>query len=121
MKVSLAPAFNFFINLCIILNTGVLAWDHLGASATEIKIMEYANLAFSVVFFMEMFVKLLGLGFKEYFRDRFNDFDAVIVFISTLDILFTYSSLSSSGGSGAISALRGFRLLRIFKLAKSWK
>ena len=56
--------------------------------------MEYANLVFAVIFIVEMAVKLLGLGFREYFRDRFNDFDAVIVLISTVDIVLTYSQLN---------------------------
>ena len=77
------------------------------------------NLIFFVSFLLEMIIKILGLGLREYVRDSFNIFDAVIVLVSCVDVALFYSG--SGGGGGAISALRGFRLLRIFKLAKSWK
>lgn len=68
-----------------------------------------------------MIIKLLGLGFKYYFKDRFNIFDMVIVFISSLEVIMQITNLNLFSGSGAVSALRAFRLLRVFKLAKSWK
>ncbi len=114
--------FSLFINLIIVANTVVLAMDRYPIAASELELLEYINLTFSIIFFVEMVVKLLGLGFRAYFRDKFNTFDCVIVIISTVDIAITYSGLQTEGGgSGAISALRAFRLLRVFKLAKSWK
>lgn len=68
-----------------------------------------------------MIIKLLGLGFKGYARDRFNIFDCVIVIISTIEIVIGWADPHSGGGGGAISAFRGVRLLRVFKLARSWK
>jgi len=66
-----------------------------------------------------MVVKLIGLGFSTYIKDRFNIFDAVIVMLSIVDVSLSYSP--NGGTGGAISAFRAFRLLRVFKLAKSWK
>lgn len=69
-----------------------------------------------------MIIKLIGLGFKGYSRDRFNIFDCVIVVISTVEIFIDWSNPNGGGGTGgAISAFRGVRLLRVFKLARSWK
>jgi hypothetical protein len=65
-----------------------------------------------------MVIKLLGLGFKEYARDSFNLFDAIIVLISLVETALV--SIFSSEGGG-LSALRGIRLLRVFKLARVWK
>lgn len=67
-----------------------------------------------------MIVKQIGLGFKGYFSDTFNIFDCFIVIVSTIDLALAFTEAGSSGG-GAISAMRAFRLLRVFKLAKSWK
>jgi len=39
------------------------------------------------LFLVEMIVKQIGLGLKGYFVDRFNQFDCLIVIISTIDIL----------------------------------
>jgi len=76
-------------------------------------------MGFSLVFLVEMIIKFLALGFKAYFKDPFNVFDCVVVLSSLVDLVVSLIFESSSGG--AITALRGFRLIRIFKLAKAWK
>lgn len=70
-----------------------------------------------------MIVKLIGLGPKLYFHDKFNQFDCSIVIVSTIDTTLTYSfpNVESGNIGRAITIFRGFRLLRIFKLARSWK
>ena len=72
-----------------------------------------ANLFFTVVFLIEMLMKLTALGFSEYASDGFNLFDAFIVIMS-------YVELSMPGSNSSLSVLRAFRLLRIFKIIKSW-
>jgi hypothetical protein len=66
-----------------------------------------------------MVIKLLGLGFTEYAKDNFNKFDAVIVVLSLVEFVLMNAGLG--GNLGAFSALRGFRLMRVFKLARGWK
>ncbi len=58
------------------------------------------------------------MSVKGYFKEGFNIFDAVIVGFSTVDIIFTYVNIPDNA---AISAFRGLRLLRVFKLAKTWE
>jgi len=57
-----------------------------------------------------MILKIFGLGFKNYVRDKFNLFDAAIIVIGLLE----YMGL----GSKAAMVFRCFRLLRIFKIAR---
>ena len=66
-----------------------------------------------------MFIKIIGLGFKDYANDSFNIFDCTIVVISMVEIVIDLIGIKMGGG-GAISALRAIRLLRVFKLARSW-
>ena len=66
-----------------------------------------------------MIIKLLGLGFKAYVDDRFNIFDCIIVIFSVIENVLAWTGTDSATG-GAISAFRGVRLLRVFKLARSW-
>ena len=66
-----------------------------------------------------MAIKLLGVGIKGYFKDAFNSFDSVVVLTSLIDLLASIIIDTKKGG--ALNAFRTFRLLRIFKLAKSWK
>jgi predicted YcjX-like family ATPase len=59
-----------------------------------------------------MTLKIVGLGIKTYVKDGFNDFDAIIVVVGMLEFV--------NAGSKALTVLRAFRLLRIFKIVKSW-
>ena len=112
-----------FITVIIVANTVILALDRYPIRKTEFEIQENINFAFYVIFAFEMVVKIIGLGPRRYLRDRFNIFDCVIVLLSTVEVVIQSVSPSTDpdSGGGAISAFRGFRLLRIFKLAKSWK
>ena len=68
-----------------------------------------------------MILKLIGMGWKGYTSDSFNIFDGVIVVLSTIEIIVSLSFPGSFvGEGGALSAFRGFRLLRVFKIARSW-
>ena len=60
-----------------------------------------------------MVLKLMGLGFKAYLKDPFNDFDALVVLFGLLEFV--------NVGSKAITVFRACRLLRVFKIVKSWK
>ncbi len=70
-----------------------------------------------------MIIKITGMGPKMYIKDHFNVFDAIIVMVSIIDVIVSFSMPSddSNSGKGPISAFRAFRLLRVFKLSKSWK
>ena len=48
-------------------------------------ILEGANSAFTILFAGEMVLKLTGMGFKNYVKDGFNDFDAIIVVVGMLE------------------------------------
>lgn len=67
-----------------------------------------------------MLIKLIGLGFREYARDSFNLFDALIVVLSVVDMIIT-ATIKIESPTHSLSAFRGVRLLRVFKLARSWK
>ena len=68
-----------------------------------------------------MVISMIGLGIKKYCSDGFNIFDAIIVLLSLVDLtLVLMASNDEENSTGFITVLRGFRLLRIFKLVKSW-
>jgi len=62
---------------------------------------------------MEMVIKMVGFGLRKYAADNFNLFDAIIVIISIIEMILPDSN-------SGLSVLRAFRLLRIFKIIKSW-
>ena len=67
---------------------------------------------------------MFAVGIINYFKGGpFNIFDSVIVFASVIDMFLSNVLLSkdSEVSGSVITALRGFRLLRVFKLAQQWK
>ena len=111
------------IMLCILINTVVLACDYDGIEENKgfSDALELINNILTFVFLLECLLCIAGLGYKEYFGDAFSCFDFVIVVFSMIDFVITATaSDDEEGGGGAISALRGARLLRVLKMAKGW-
>eukprot|EP00347_Sterkiella_histriomuscorum_P005312 403357086 len=117
-KVCNHQAFQITINLSIIINTIILSLDSYPQDMDLQEKLDKLNVFFFCIFFSEMIIKLMGLGLKNYVKDKFNLFDGFIVILSIIDVIINYSIGTS--GKGAVSAFRAFRLLRVFKLAKSW-
>ena len=90
----------------------------IGMPTTWHAIQRWINLSLTVVFVLEMLLKLLGLGFKRYVADAFNLFDGVVVVLSILEIII--ETATGGGGGSSLAALRALRLFRVFKLARSW-
>ncbi|CEM24784.1 unnamed protein product [Vitrella brassicaformis CCMP3155] len=113
--ISTSPLFIFLMVICILANTIILALDRYDddnpISPAQQTTFENMNLAFTVIFSVEILLKLIGFG-RGFFRDSFNIFDSVVV-------IFSIVELTQPGGAGA-SAFRTFRLLRILKLARNW-
>lgn len=120
-KIVMSGTFQVFITLCIFANTILLALDRHPISDEEFNDLEIANRVLTWIFFTEMVFKLIGMGIKGYIRDKFNLFDCIIVIISVVEELMSFLNIDGLGSGGAISAFRGVRLLRVFKLARSWK
>jgi hypothetical protein len=73
------------------------------------------------MFFGEMLIKVIGLGPKQYAKDRFNLFDAFITILTIVENILDLSAANSISSGGAISGFRAIRLFRIFKLARQLK
>jgi hypothetical protein len=75
------------IAACIVVNTVLLGLDKYPQPEAHENALELANLFFYAVFLAEMIIKLLGFGYTSYFKVTENKFDAVIVFLSTSDVV----------------------------------
>jgi len=94
--------------------------DEYPAHATREAVSEVINTALTIVFSVEMVLKLVGLGWQEYHTDRLNLFDGFIVCISVVELAIKVFMTNPSSSTG-LSALRSLRLFRIMKLARSWR
>uniref|UniRef100_H2ZPU3 Sodium channel protein n=1 Tax=Ciona savignyi TaxID=51511 RepID=H2ZPU3_CIOSA len=111
-KIVLNPFTDLLITLCIALNTLFMSLEHHPMETWFSKLLDQANVFFTIVFTVEMLMKIIGLSPYTYFKERWNVFDAVVVLFSLLELL-----ISSTQG---LSVFRAFRLMRILKLAKQW-
>ena len=103
----------------IMLNIGGLSFDQVNLTETEVYRLDAVNNMFTMIFVAEMIIKLLGLGFKEYMRDSYNKFDAVLVIFSLFELTLEVAGRKVLA-SGAFTVMRGIRLLRVLKLARTW-
>lgn len=109
--------FDFLIMACIIINTAIMASEEVDMSEQREKTIEQANVVFVLIFSIEMVLKLVGLGVRDYVTQRANIFDAILVILSLSEFVLSYYDLAFLN----VVILRGFRVFRVLKLAKSWK
>ncbi|XP_076332235.1 sodium channel protein para-like isoform X1 [Tachypleus tridentatus] len=106
------PFMELFITLCIVVNTLFMAMDHDNMDTEFENVLKKGNYFFTATFAIEAGLKLIAVSPKTYFREGWNIFDFIIVALSLLELTLE--------GVQGLSVLRSFRLLRVFKLAKSW-
>ena len=71
--------FNGVVMLVICLNTVLLASEHFEMSPDWVEVHNYAGYAFNGIFMLELLLKLVGLGHKNYFAEPFNVLDFSLV------------------------------------------
>ncbi|XP_074989753.1 sodium channel protein type 8 subunit alpha isoform X1 [Calonectris borealis] len=106
------PFVDLAITICIVLNTMFMAMEHHPMTPEFEHVLAVGNLVFTGIFTAEMFLKLIAMDPYYYFQEGWNIFDGFIVSLSLMEL-----GLADVEG---LSVLRSFRLLRVFKLAKSW-
>ncbi|XP_053555693.1 sodium channel protein type 4 subunit alpha [Bombina bombina] len=106
------PFVDLGITICIVLNTMFMAMEHYPITDHFANVLNVGNLVFTGIFAAEMFFKIIALDPYYYFQVGWNIFDSIIVTLSLVEL-----GLANVEG---LSVLRSFRLLRVFKLAKSW-
>lgn len=102
--------FNIGMTTAVVINTIVLAIYHYKIDPVLKLTLDNINLFFTVLFAVEMMLKMAGLGLVRYFRSHMNLFDCIVVSLSLVEVTF----LSGSG----LSALRAFRVLRTFRVLR---
>ncbi|KAG6444901.1 hypothetical protein O3G_MSEX003637 [Manduca sexta] len=106
------PFFELFIILCLVLNTLFMALDHHDMDRDMERILRTGNYFFITIFGIEAVLKITAMSPKYYFREKWNIFDFTIVMLSLLELALE--------GVHGLSILRSLRLLRVFRLVKSW-
>ena len=73
------------MTFCVLLITVVLGLDHAGMSPEMANILSVANSYFTIIFIVEMCVKLVAIGFVKYCADKMNYLDGGVVMLSIFE------------------------------------
>uniref|UniRef100_A0A8C8BPZ1 Sodium channel protein n=1 Tax=Otus sunia TaxID=257818 RepID=A0A8C8BPZ1_9STRI len=115
------PFIDLTITVCIVMNTLFMALEHNNMSDNFKSMLHIGNLVFTGIFTAEMILKIIALDPYYYFQQHWNIFDSIIVTLSLIELsLPRHKGKKERRKGGTLSVLRSFRLLRVFKLAKSW-
>eukprot|EP00076_Gallus_gallus_P033902 XP_024999440.1 voltage-dependent L-type calcium channel subunit alpha-1S isoform X1 [Gallus gallus] len=126
--------FEYLMFFLIMLNTICLGMQHYNQSAEMNHVSDILNVAFTVLFTLEMILKLMAFKAKGYFGDPWNVFDFLIVIGSIIDVILSEidTVLASSGGLYCLGggcdsidpddnsrvSITFFRLFRVMRLVK---
>uniref|UniRef100_A0A8C0I969 Voltage-dependent L-type calcium channel subunit alpha n=1 Tax=Bubo bubo TaxID=30461 RepID=A0A8C0I969_BUBBB len=86
--------FEYLMFFLILLNTICLGMQHYNQSAEMNHISDILNVAFTVLFTLEMILKLMAFKVKGYFGDPWNVFDFLIVIGSIIDVILSEIDVS---------------------------
>uniref|UniRef100_A0A7M5WIZ7 Voltage-dependent calcium channel alpha-1 subunit IQ domain-containing protein n=2 Tax=Clytia hemisphaerica TaxID=252671 RepID=A0A7M5WIZ7_9CNID len=112
-----SKVFYWLVLILVLLNTVSMSLTKYNQQPDVKEVLDYLELVFTALFFIEMILRMYGLGLRGYFRSAFNKYDFVVVWLSIADLIQTRIQNTSSIG---ISVLRSVRLLRIFKVTRFW-
>uniref|UniRef100_A0A8C6NPN2 Voltage-dependent L-type calcium channel subunit alpha n=1 Tax=Nothobranchius furzeri TaxID=105023 RepID=A0A8C6NPN2_NOTFU len=117
--------FEYLMFFLIMLNTLCLGMQHCNQSDHVTKLSDTLNLIFTVLFTVEMILKLMAFKVRGYFGDPWNVFDFIIVIGSVVDVILSEVDVSqlllfhpqaSENASVSITFFRLFRVMRLVKL-----
>uniref|UniRef100_A0A8C7KR29 Voltage-dependent L-type calcium channel subunit alpha n=1 Tax=Oncorhynchus kisutch TaxID=8019 RepID=A0A8C7KR29_ONCKI len=130
--------FEYLMFLLIMLNTMCLGMQHCNQSTHVTDLSDMLNVIFTVLFTVEMVLKLMAFKAKGYFGDPWNVFDFVIVIGSVVDVILSEVDVSiaiaclflwclqevnpmqaiadSENARVSITFFRLFRVMRLVKL-----
>ncbi|XP_078257299.1 voltage-dependent T-type calcium channel subunit alpha-1G isoform X3 [Rhinoraja longicauda] len=110
--------FDHIVLVIIFLNCIAIAMERpkIDPKSAERIFMTLSNYIFTVIFLIEMAVKLVAMGLcfgqKTYLKSSWNVLDGLLVLISVIDILV---SMFSDSGTKILGMLRVLRLLRTLR------
>ena len=121
----LSPCANYFIMSLIILNAALLGIEiDMSAKVAQSEVHTLfgtVNEIIVLIFVIEIFLKLLALGCKEFWRGEdalWNTFDVMIVSLSVVEVILDWLAQTMAAqqkGFNAVRILRTIRIARIFR------
>lgn len=77
------------------------------------------NLVFTIIFVVEMGLKLFGLGVVAYLRDPMNYLDGAVVILSVVELTVLKDGANALSAFRTVRIFRTFRVLRVARLLRA--
>ncbi|XP_069986578.1 sodium channel protein 60E-like isoform X1 [Penaeus vannamei] len=112
-----SPYFEWFILIMIFASSVTLCFEdvHLDSKKELKEVLSYLNLAFAVLFTLEMVIKWVAFGFVKYFTSVWTLLDCFIVMVSLCSLFVEQDNLI------ALRSLRTLRALRPLRAISRWE
>lgn len=120
-KFATSQQFELVIILTIIISVICMATNAYDMTIAHVTALSILNFIFCGIFFLEMCVKLIGLGPKRYFMDGWNCFDFTLVVFSIFDLLLEVLNINSVLDPVFLRAFRLVRVGRLLRLIRGFK
>ncbi|KAM3865195.1 voltage-dependent T-type calcium channel subunit alpha-1H-like [Diretmus argenteus] len=111
---------DLFITIIIFTNLLTMSMEHYNQPQYLEEILKYCNYVFTLVFVIEAILKLIALGLRRFFKDRWNQLDLAIVLLSIMGITLEEIEMNASLpiNPTIIRIMRVLRIARVLKLLK---
>ena len=86
MKLVHTQQFSTSVIVLIFVNVGMMMMDGYPVDTSRRELLDLSNAVVTVLFALEMGLKLAAFGLQRYWADSFNRFDGLIVAASLLEI-----------------------------------
>ncbi|XP_036798481.1 voltage-dependent T-type calcium channel subunit alpha-1I-like [Oncorhynchus mykiss] len=111
---------DLFITFIICINVITMSLEHYSQPQSLETSLKYCNYFFTTTFVLESVLKLIGFGFRRFFKDRWNQLDLSIVLLSVMGIILEEIDYNASLpiNPTIIRIMRVLRIARVLKLLK---
>ncbi len=111
---------DLFVLSLVALNTAVIFWQYYATSPQILSALTWADASITVLFLVELFIKIHHFGFRGYLRDHWNKFDFCIIIISAFSLvpMLLPSNEVVTSIQSSIPALRALRIFNSVRLPR---
>lgn len=124
-KIVISNFFEIFSVVCTVSNIIILSMNYDGSSISYRNVLENINYIFTAIFIIELILKVIAFGLKNYLDSNWNKLDLFIVISSIIDLFinlfFNNTNSFFHVGPQIIRIFRVLRVIRIFKIIKKLK
>ena len=106
----------------VVLNLVLMTLPYEGMPEVYTQRLELVTQSLTIMFIIEMCVKLLGLGCREYWDDQWNALDGMVTSMSLVGLIVTdLMAVVDTPNMAFLRILRILRLVRLLRLLRAWK